>query len=141
MSELKKAATEALNELHRTTNLPYGTYSLLHDALNEMETIRDRDEELEEMWEQFGDIPMNPDTECIEETFLWWNAGTHREEIWRWFDRRYSKGVAVLLYGEREDPRKKLKAAYRLLTEAYGAGGEYVDDLIAEYWNEYGRKA
>lgn len=141
MSELRKTATEALDELHRTTSLSYDVYSLLHDALNEIEPIRDRDEELEVLWERLGDIPMNPDTECIEEAFLWWNAGTHREEIWHWFDRRYSKGVAVLLYGEREDTRKKLKAAYRLLTEAYGAGGEYVDGLIAEYWDEYGRKA
>ena len=27
------------------------------------DTLRDRDEELEELWEQFGDVPMNPETE------------------------------------------------------------------------------
>lgn len=58
------------------------------------------DRELEALWKQFGDVAMNPETEEIEESFLSFPAGTHREEIWHWFDERYSKGVAALLYGE-----------------------------------------
>lgn len=42
---------------------------------------------------------MNPDTEEIEEQFLDFQAGTHREEIWRYFDERRSKGVVYMLYG------------------------------------------
>ena len=42
---------------------------------------------------------MNPETEKIEEPFACFPAGTEREEIWHWFDRRHSKGVAYLLYG------------------------------------------
>lgn len=57
------------------------------------------DAELEELWGEFGDIPMNPETECIEEPFLGFPAGTNREEIWHWFDDRHSKGVVYLLYG------------------------------------------
>mgnify|MGYP007025268923 CR=1 FL=1 len=30
----------------------------------------DKDIRLEELWRQFGDVPMNPETECIEEDFL-----------------------------------------------------------------------
>lgn len=56
------------------------------------------DDELEEYWEEFVDIPMNPETEEMEEPFLCFSAGTPREEIWHWFDERYSKGVAALLY-------------------------------------------
>lgn len=56
------------------------------------------DRELEVLWEQFGDLPMNPETECMEAAFLDFPAGTHREEIWHWFDERYSKGVAALMY-------------------------------------------
>ena len=57
-----------------------------------------RDEELEKIWALFEDIPMNPETECMEEPFLDFPAGTHREEIWHWFDERYTGGVRDLLY-------------------------------------------
>ena len=56
------------------------------------------DWELERKWEEFGDVPMNPETECIEEPFLDFPAGTHREEIWHWFDEQHSNGVHWLLY-------------------------------------------
>lgn len=58
------------------------------------------EESIEALWEQFEDIPMDPETECMEEPFLHFPAGTHREEIWKWFDENYSKGVHALLYGE-----------------------------------------
>lgn len=56
------------------------------------------DKELENLWDYFSDIPMNPETECIEEAFIDFPVGTHREEIWHWFDERHSKGVFYLLY-------------------------------------------
>jgi hypothetical protein len=65
-----------------------------------MDTIAERDAQLEELWSIFGDIPMDPDTERIEEDFLVFPAGTHREEVWHWFDKRYSKGVHGLMYKE-----------------------------------------
>ena len=46
------------------------------------------------MWASFADVPMDPETECIEEKFMGWEPGTSREEIWHWFDERHSKGVA-----------------------------------------------
>lgn len=65
-----------------------------------MDTLKSRDVKLEELWAQLGDIPMNPDTEKLEEDFLdIFPHGTAREEIWHWFDQRHSKGVAYLLYG------------------------------------------
>ena len=98
MTEIKHEAIGALNNLHPT--IPYDVYCIIHDALTEIETLRDRDAELEELWREFGGIPMNPETECIEERIMGWNVGTHREEIWHWFDERHSKGVVYLLYGE-----------------------------------------
>ena len=71
-------------------------------------------QELDELWRQFGDVPMNLYTERIESPFLEWKAGTAREEIWRWFDQRYSKGVAYLMYGEAEDFVAESKQLYRL---------------------------
>lgn len=61
-------------------------------------TIQTSDKELEKLWEKFEDVPMDPVTECMEAPFLDFPAGTHREEIWHWFDERHSEGVAYLLY-------------------------------------------
>ena len=73
----KQAAIETLDELHRT--IPYDDYCTIHDSLTEIETLRERDSELKELWSEFGDIPINPETECIEERFMGWGVGTHRE--------------------------------------------------------------
>lgn len=71
------------------------------DALDEIEPLVDGDKEIEELWELFEDVPMNPETEQIENSFMEFPVGTDREEIWHWFDEQYSKGVHYLLY-ERE---------------------------------------
>lgn len=68
------------------------------NCLSKILTIHEQDKLLEKLWESFADIPMNPDTEEMEEPFLYFPAGTHREEIWHWFDERYSSGVYSLLY-------------------------------------------
>ncbi len=98
----KRVALEVIDQLYRENRLEEADYDALYDTLCEIETLRDRDEILEELWTQFGDVPMNPKTECIEAPFLSWGPGTSREEIWHWFDRRHSKGVAYLLYGSTE---------------------------------------
>lgn len=63
-----------------------------------MQTLVERDAALEKLWAKLEDIPMNPETECLEAPFLDFPAGTFREDIWRWFDERHSKGVAHLLH-------------------------------------------
>ena len=62
------------------------------------ETREMTDEMLELLWSMLEDIPMDPETERMEEPFLTFPAGTYREEIWHWFDGQHSKGVAYLLY-------------------------------------------
>lgn len=42
---------------------------------------------------------MNPDTECIEEEWSEFAAGTHREEIWEWFEETYGVSVTKDLMG------------------------------------------
>lgn len=106
MTHMKKRAEEILNELNQSGRIEYQQYSDLMDAVQEIEPLRDRDEELEEIWSLFGDVPMNPETECLEEPFMGWGAGIHREEIWNWFDRRHSKGVVFLLMGAELDREK-----------------------------------
>lgn len=65
--------------------------------------LKQRDAELEKLWDEFSDVPMNPDTEKMEDAFLHFPAGTPREDIWHWFDERYSKGISALLYGHGAD--------------------------------------
>lgn len=75
-----------------------------------MEPLQERDAALEQIWKQFADHPMNPETEEIEAPFLhlpmndedylvYFDIGTPREDILKWFDERHSKGVVYLLYG------------------------------------------
>lgn len=55
------------------------------------------DKELEAMWYELEDIPFD-ENECLDVDWQGWDKGTHREEIWHWFDERHSKGVAWLMY-------------------------------------------
>lgn len=98
MSTKKKAAIDIINALQRENKLDYADYSTIFDAINEFDTLTERDEELEALWEQLADVPANPDTEKLEEPYLHFPVGTDKEDIWRWFDKRHSQGVAYLLY-------------------------------------------
>ena len=51
-----------------------------------------------DQWDEFGDVAMNPETECIEKEWNGFPAGTHREEIWHWFEETYRISVNDLLY-------------------------------------------
>lgn len=52
-------------------------------------------EELYSLWESFGEIPVATgdgelDEECLEEPFLHFPKGTHREEVWKWFETQHA---------------------------------------------------
>lgn len=55
------------------------------------------DNEIERLWEELTDVPINED-ECLDVDWQGWSKGTHREEIWHWFDEHHSRGVAWLMY-------------------------------------------
>lgn len=77
-----------------------------------METLKERDRKLESLWDKFADVPMDPDTEKMCEPFMHFPAGTDREEIWKWFDERHSKGVVHLLYREGIDHYPELQKLF-----------------------------
>lgn len=52
--------------------------------------------ELEKLWEFFGGIPVN-DNDEIEEEFLGFPEGVHKEDVWHWFDEKYPAGVCRLM--------------------------------------------
>lgn len=49
-------------------------------------------------WETLTDINVDEE-ECTEQDWFLFPKGTHREEIWQWFDKHHEYGVADLLYG------------------------------------------
>lgn len=48
---------------------------------------------VKDLWEDFGEIPMNPETEKIEESWHGFPSGTYREEIWHWFEETFDISV------------------------------------------------
>lgn len=114
MDNNKKEAIDLLNQLYERNRISSSDYSTIYDALTDIELLRDRDEALEKLWLQLEDIPVSPDTECIEAPYLGWGVGISRDEIWRWFDQRHSKGVAYLLYHGAEDYVPETKRLYGL---------------------------
>ena len=119
MSKWQKAADTAA-ELYQTGCINYAGYRAIRDGLDEFWTLAERDAALEKLWAELEDIPMNPETECLEAPFLDFPAGTFREDIWRWFDERHSKGVAYLMYGGAAEPFPDNTALWKTLEEHWG---------------------
>lgn len=117
MNKRQKAMDAAVYLLH-CGRMSYADYRTVRDGLDEIPTLAERDAELERLWAEFGDVPMNPETECMDEPFLGFPAGTHREEIWHWFDERHSRGVSYLLHGAQE----QVKKCFTVVDSSYDVG-------------------
>ncbi len=63
----------------------------------EPSAVKIRDDAVEKLWEQLDDIPMDPKTECIEQPFCHFPAGTNKYDIWEWFGAQHSKGIDALI--------------------------------------------
>ena len=69
------------------------------EALMDLEAGCSFDEkEMKKLWELLGEVPVNNDDE-IEEEFLGFPEGTHKEAVWHWFDELYPAGVCRLIMG------------------------------------------
>ena len=109
----------------------------MYDA-NVLIPLAQRDRELEELWAELEDIPFDEDEDgrlILSEDWLHFPKGTWNEEIWKWFDQRYSGGVFNLMYPSqrRLNRMKDLTAAmyYTVLCDecetkscAYNSSGE-----------------
>ena len=78
----------------------------LHDGMHiviqspEPEVVKEYttyDSLLEDLWKTLTNVPMNPDTEDMEEDWFIFPKGTSREEIWYWFDEQHSKGIGWIM--------------------------------------------
>lgn len=56
-----------------------------------------------ELWEEFGEVPMNSETEEIERSWKHFLPGTHREDVWHWFEEQFDISVAEDLMGMKKD--------------------------------------
>lgn len=52
---------------------------------------------VKELWQKLGDIPIDGN-ECIEKIFLHFPKGTHRGNIWHWFEDTFNVEVHNLMY-------------------------------------------
>lgn len=80
------------------------------DRTKELEAERVREDNLNkarQVWDELTDVPMDPETECIESDWKQFPAGTHREEIWHWIEDIYHVSVAEDLMYACEEPEKK----------------------------------
>lgn len=143
MSVSKEAAIDICNGLHHENKVSYTDYLALMDAICEFDTLDERDEELEALWEQLADVPVDPDTEKLEEPYLHFPVGTDKEDIWHWFDNRHSKGVAYLLYRDgvdRTDEMSKLLYLKQLCEECEGHGCTYNHEGVCRFALVHERK-
>ncbi|MBS5926164.1 MAG: hypothetical protein ACLS2V_12575 [Clostridium paraputrificum] len=51
------------------------------------------DDELEEIWDEMENIPVDAKCECLDDNYCFWEKGTSLAKIWSWFDKRHSKGL------------------------------------------------
>lgn len=97
---IKSDAIDVLNKVHQRGVIDYGEYNVIFDGIAEIETLSERDSEIEELWEALEDIAFDEDEDgrlLSISPYIGFPAGTEREDIWKWFDERHSKGVAYLL--------------------------------------------
>ena len=111
LSPISKVYNIARN-LHKEKRISdllwYAILELKDKHYNEIEYLPElplslSDDDIKKLWDDLEDVPMNPKTECIEQSFFIFPAGTSRKTIWCWFSKYYSKGVIALIDGESED--------------------------------------
>ncbi len=139
MSEMKEAALEAL-EMERGEDMNYCHYSMIDAATTEIDTLAERDAELEKLWAELADVPFDDGDPLkhdmvLAETWRQFKAGTSREDIWHWFDERHSKGVYYLLHGAEidEDKVKKLLKLADLCDDCESDWCAYNADGVCRY--------
>lgn len=80
-------------------NNPENEYEL--DEISSFEEELKRLTNIQNLWDAFGNVPMNPETECIEQDWNGFPAGTFREDIWHWFEETFDISVAEdLMYSK-----------------------------------------
>lgn len=61
------------------------------------------DANVSRLWEDLGNVPMDPETETIDEPWHGFIKGVYREDIWLWFEQSFDVRVYDLMYGQDKD--------------------------------------
>lgn len=93
-----EAVKKLCRENFRKVNICAVRAFVRNNATREELEILPTAEDIQLLWEAFGNLPMNPETECIEKRFRHFPPGTHREDIWRYFEAVFNVRVADLMY-------------------------------------------
>ena len=88
-----------LRSVGRDECMTENTFYSARLIMEEGEIKQNRIIQAKTLWKEFGDILMNPETECIEAEWNGFPAGTHREVIWHWFEETFDVSVAEDLMG------------------------------------------
>lgn len=71
----------------------YNNYHYLFSKQIENQPFEVNDENLRNLWEAFGDTPID-DEDNIDDDFFIWKKGTDKMYIWQWFDKNHTIGLA-----------------------------------------------
>ncbi len=89
-----------------------------------------------ELWEEFDNVPINAETECIESPWFVFSAGTSYQKIWTWFEKAFGVSVHDLML-EDEEPKPHTSILYHdnTVNPQYGSDGKLLNnwDADAEY--------
>lgn len=94
MSKSQKAF-ELAYSLYNEQVISTEEYETLMGGIDKLDTLKDRDDKIEEIWNRVATVPIDPEKNVIE---IEENRFVSLTEVLAWFDARYSKGVASLLY-------------------------------------------
>lgn len=81
-----------------------------------------------ELWQELGDVPINPDTEEIEVEWHSFPAGTHREKIWHWFEKTFQVSVGRDLMYEKPEYTFIEEILFRAKEKK---SGEWINGLLS----------
>lgn len=98
MEKFVEKAVDLVYGLYNEHVLNEEEYNVLARALNEIEPLRVRDGRIESVWESVAGIPIDPEKNVTLAPVDDWPAGTNLNALIGWFDARYSKGAASLIY-------------------------------------------
>ena len=100
MKVCTRCGAPALKEIDQKLRMEYPFYCVNCNENLYMFEVEDHSlSTVRKLWAEFGDVPMNPETECIEVPWCGFLVGTHREDIWDWFEDMFNVSVAEDLMG------------------------------------------
>ena len=68
---------------------------LILERIENMKSQKEIDNFLSALWDEFSNVPVDEDTDTIDDSFYIWEIGTDKSDVWHWLDDNHSLGLAV----------------------------------------------